>query len=900
MNVQRKYQVIAGSNPAREVFPINDSKVGFSQSKPDDDKVFYERKLKTALKFSNKPKEGITDFDYFYGFESDSTLKCTEFKIQIFKLCGGVFILDWEGIFSLTDGDWDLDQCTFSVKPERNDKYLCLKKNKNQEVNILDVPTIITTTTNLDFNYEFAYCVGFTSACSPAGFGWTLFYQNLNYQYVKDCVTYTINVKVYYREAIVTACIGSSPNPPPGSGWILQTNNCGTSSTSKYVRVPVAGTTPYTSNVIMGWYDFITGQEKLSPYPKTVSVNSTLTPASEDIMFQPTTNNTIYVHSSSPWYKWIFSVLNNPNSTYVWSYDISSTVLMTVTGSGNSCIITPVSNSTGILVVKLTETHGNGHVSIKLFSFNVVTIPLGTNFNSMPGYSRTETCKDNIDIHYCSQPPYLTTPGVCTWTVIGNGTIIGPSTGNSVTVKAGSSGSYTVSASWTLTEGINTITSSYTAIVNIVVMPSITPDFWYIKEVYPTENTDLVNPFNITNDWRWWYGSTVIGTGTNVGYLNTQPWIAPSVGTYCVENRENGVDCSCAAWTKIVPAVSNGTVGFFPPVYWCNGNSLSSSITYNRNRSFKEVVEYVIDQLGCGITDVVSDFFDWNAVGDATGYSPGINYVTGAANKLTNITIAQKSDIINYLSSNKATKGMITLDKLEKIWAWMFNAYWFVDQFGRFRIEHISFFNRTVAYDANALPHKPYNVAKNKWTYSKSKMPKYEVFKCSEMLWTDFIGASIWYDSICVDQESSTNQKERFLDYVTTDLYALYIDPANANKVGFVLMANDKVGTTYSVAMEAGGITGNLIANGHLAWANLHPAYHKHNRVLKQGNMNLAPTIFLTVKPTKQQKDVVFNICCNDIFDPLTQLYKTQIGNGILEEAEETEHGIIKTTLNHE
>lgn len=923
MNRKRKYYILVDSDPAREVFPINDDKIVFTHEKQDDDKVFYERKLKAKLEFCNIPKNGITDYDYFYSYESNSFLRCKEFKMQIYKLCNGEYNLDWQGKFSLNDGDWDSDQCTFSVKPLPDTLYTCLKTNKIKEVNILNVPTIISTTTNLDYNYEFFYCAKIGGPVCPfPGFQtatWTLFYQNLSYPYIKNCVTYGVTLLVYYREAIVTACVGGLPNPPPGSGWLLEQNNCLALSTCKWVRTPVAGIMPFASSCAVGWYNFATGQDELPPFPKFTSIIVSASPASEELEYF---NSTIIGTKSGtggidP--EWYMEVMNNPNSTYSWSLAPGSAINAVVTGTTNEVKIVPFSPflAGGIITIRLTETHGNAFVSVKDYAINYIGIDSSTS-----GYISTqstvlgpsEVCKNATTIQYSipkqptASPSGFFTPTISSivWTVTGGALITAGQGTRTVTITAGTA-PFTVTATYSVTVVDSTFPANnyiFYVVNNRSITVSDLPttdEILTIIHRYPSEPnlTMSVQEKPAATVYNW-YDTTPALMGAGISFFGRNYFaVAPaSIGTHCYMVKET-VNCACSGWTKVSTQIANGTVGYFPPVYWCTGSSLSSAVNYTRNRLFKDVVGYVLDQLGCEVTDVVSDFFEWNPPGDAPGYSTGINYVTGLTNKLANMTMAQKSDIISYLSSNAATKGMITLDKLEKIWAWMFNAYWYIDAFGRFRVEHISFFNRTVAFNTNVLPHRPYNTAKNKWTYNKSKMPKFENFKCSEMMFTDFVGTAIYYDSICVDQDGASNSQERFLDFLTTDLYALYIDPANANKVGFVLMCNDKIGSTYSINQEVGVISGNTIANGHLAWANLHTAYHKYNRVLKTGYMNNVLTTFVTVKPTKEQKDVVIQVCCTDTFDPLLQLYKTEIGNGILGDADESDDGTINMSLNH-
>lgn len=930
MSNQWIHKIIVDANPARRVYPINDKEIIFIRDKQDDEKVFYDRKLKNKFKFANDAKNGVNDFDWFYSYETSAILRCKEFLYKLYRVCNNEEILEWEGKFSLNDGEWDLDQCTFEVKPEPDTIYTCLKNNKNKEVNILDVPNIISTSTNLSYNYEFFYFPTFGGSPTFPGTQtatWTLFYQNLNHSYIKDCTTYNIHLKVYYREATITSCIAGSPNPPPGSGWLLETNNCGTSATCKWVRTPIAGSLPYASSVAIGWYNNLLSQDELPPFPKFKSINVSNVPPSEDLQYLYTTIVGQKQGTGGIDPDWYMEVPNNPNSTYSWSLSPSSTFVAIVTGTTNECKITMNDpfNFTGTVIARLTETHGNAFVSVKDYVINFQNIDSslsGMIISQSTVLGPSAVCKSQTTVQYSipKQPDIAPngffTPSISAivWTVTGGAIITGGQGTRNVTITTPSTtGSFTVKASWTITVVNSSIpahnysfTYENSKTITVSDMPT-TDDILTVVNRYPNEPGLVMSvQEHVSATYNWYSTTASLGAGLSLLGRNFLGFTTPSsIGSHCYFVKET-INCNCSSWIKItgtpIPTpIPYTAMGYFPPIYWCAGSSVSAAVNYTRNRSFKEVIEYVIDELGCDINGVVSDFFEWNPPGDTPGYVPGYNYVTGLPNMLTNMTIAQKSDIISYTSSNAATKGMITLDKLEKIWAWKFNAYWFVDAFGRFRIEHISWFNRTVAYNANANPHAIYNVAKNKYTYNKEKMPKFEVFKDSEMMFTDFVGTPIYYDSICVNQDSANNSKDRFLDFVTTDLYALYLDPAAANKVGFVLMVNDKIGTTYTVASETGAISGNTIVNGHLSWANLHPAYHTYNRVLITGFMNNVLTTFDSAKPTKKQKDVALKICCDDVFDPLVQLYRTELGDGVMDEDEENmKTGIYKMTLNHD
>jgi|GEM_PF-6955772 len=892
MNSEIKY-IVSFAFSTQEVFPINDAEITFTHSLTDETKVFYQKKIKNKFKFSNKASLNITDFDFFKSFELSPTLKCTDFTLTILRKCNDIFVPLWLGEFSLTDAAWDFDQCTVLVTVVEKNIYECIKKNKSIEINILDVPNIITTSANLDFNYEYYYCyqLGFNPLCPLPGFQtatWSLMYNDsVTYKY--QCVNYQLWVRVFYREVSVTACVAGIPQPPIGAGWALEQNNCILNQTAKYVRTavnPVFGT-PFA----LGWWNYINSIQELPPQPVFKNVTVTNTPQSEEFYLKQTQ---VFVVSLPQAYTFYFEVLLNTNSSYVWSLDISSPITAIITGNTNVCNIKTNFNGGGVIKIRLTETHGNGYVSVKIYTVN----QSGSSFNlyNVDIKGQLTGCKNQIITLISTKPPTAVS-GVITmnWTVGSGATIVSGQGTNIVQIQCGTT-NFSAQIITKINEAsIITILSSTVVAITVSDIP-ISPELNNITQVYPNEPQQfrmLSRPGAIYNIYRnsTSFGFAIQGIGFAVFNQN-----APAVGVYCYLFKEK-VNCGCN-YQVIVPTIPNGTIGFLPAVYWCSNQS--NIIVYNRNRTFKEVVEYVVQQLGCNIAGVVSDFFDWNAYGITPGYAPGINYVTGSTNRLTDITIAQKSDIINYLSSNPATKGLITFDKIERILAIAFNAFWYVDVQNILRIEHLSFFNRAVAYDANIAPNNKFNIAKNKYDYDKTKMPKFEKYLFAEMMFTDFLGVPIFYDSLCVDQDSERNKKEYSLDFVTTDLYSLFLDPVSANKVGFVLISNNVLGGVYTALTEVGMLSNTSVTNGHLSWANLHNNYHKHGRVLKQGFMNNILTTFITVRPTKKQKDIIIKICCTDIFDPLVQLYKTELGNGILDEAEENlKTGIIKMSLKH-
>lgn len=97
-----------------EVFPLNfmESLLSDEQEKGE---IFYRRRYSGNLTFTNG--NGDDDFDLLYLVEQVSP--CSKNLLLIEKND----LYYWDGYFSTTDGDWDLDRCEFSVNPLANDDY---------------------------------------------------------------------------------------------------------------------------------------------------------------------------------------------------------------------------------------------------------------------------------------------------------------------------------------------------------------------------------------------------------------------------------------------------------------------------------------------------------------------------------------------------------------------------------------------------------------------------------------------------------------------------------------------------------------------------------------------------------------------------------------------------------
>lgn len=390
--------------------------------------------------------------------------------------------------------------------------------------------------------------------------------------------------------------------------------------------------------------------------------------------------------------------------------------------------------------------------------------------------------------------------------------------------------------------------------------------------------------------------------------------------------------------------------------------------------------------LECGYTNceevLRSDYFDWNATGDTVGYiassipklpltlsrekyplgtlpgptdgpgycnrwiylprTPGINYYTGQTNQLTHLLFMPKSNANNLTAStweepttpdNEENSNAFSFEDIEKIWAIMFQAYWFIDSDGVMRVEHESWFeNNAALYDTTDATNAPRNQANKKYKYKEELAPKKEIFLFSAN--RDKINGrvenyanqnnEILYGSICTNKNNDNNEKTYSLPQVTTDIKALnskndpdiaeFYDNSGINlfvcEFSTVSDIKDDVSMNYKFGLvdatnpsEVLRYSADLTTypNAHIQWGNLIRWYLKSNRVLTQG-VNGSDTITFdaqTIK-TKEQVPVLYQLCCDETFDPRQALVRTSIGDGEIQEAEyDTSTNIIKIKTLH-
>lgn len=324
------------------------------------------------------------------------------------------------------------------------------------------------------------------------------------------------------------------------------------------------------------------------------------------------------------------------------------------------------------------------------------------------------------------------------------------------------------------------------------------------------------------------------------------------------------------------------------PYYVCIDSATQTEI--NRARTLQSATEYIIEESGCDLLGTRSDFFDWNAPGDAPGYVSGENYITGTTSQTDALVILQKSDVIDPNASNPATIGEITFLEMMTALRVMFRCYWDIDDDGYVRIEHWHYWlyqqglDLPVMYDAKVIEPLTY-------THLGDEIPRIERAVFMEAQGRDFVGKDILYSGPCVNTEEV---KEWSPGKITTDVSFIDTDPTSISKDGFVILAADLASGVYQTIVDVGAITGNFTSNAPLSWANLERDFWTWDRYLPTGNMNGADVAFDGYLPNIEQEQVSVTLCCELLtFDP-SETVNTSLGERLDAEAivESVQHDI--------
>ena len=328
-----------------------------------------------------------------------------------------------------------------------------------------------------------------------------------------------------------------------------------------------------------------------------------------------------------------------------------------------------------------------------------------------------------------------------------------------------------------------------------------------------------------------------------------------------------------------------------------NGNV----ITFKNGLRLNDVIKWLAgsydeqEQFGLGFCgyEVVSDFFGINPDNTAPS-NIAYNY---AAQFCHEISIHQITDIKRPNASKPEFIWPFTFKKLLEDLQTMFNVRWVIDSGNILRIEHLSYFDNRNMLDLTHDDFKPFIAGKHKFKYLSEAMPLTETFTFPvQGSQIDFIGRPILYNETCSYNTDAKNESYS-TQILFSDVEDIFLNPDKYPNDGYVLISTDSFSTIKS---DIGELSANEILNGCFSWANLMYNFHRYGRPQRIGNMNNQDEVFLSWEPKREQVELSFPMCCDDLlntFDPKDKV-RTQLGWGIISECQMEDPGLwfqIKT-----
>lgn len=269
------------------------------------------------------------------------------------------------------------------------------------------------------------------------------------------------------------------------------------------------------------------------------------------------------------------------------------------------------------------------------------------------------------------------------------------------------------------------------------------------------------------------------------------------------------------------------------------------------------------------------------------------NPITLEAQALTHF-ITPKSNIIISDYSQPDTKEMITFGNIDNLLK-AANLFWWIDNVGNFRIEHIAYFKNGRSYtfatpfvgvDLTTLLEprtgKYWGYNTNKFRYTKEKMPEQFIFGWMDKQSEYFDGFPIKINSGFVEKGLIPDMK---VQKFSSDLSLAVAFPDNFAVDGFFVMGAEFSGGEWTVPFEefnVGGFTNVLVQNGFWTFYYLHDKFWRHNLPSPDANINNVDITAITTKRGKEQS-LIFPAGVNP--DPM-RLITSGIGNCEIEEME--------------
>jgi len=281
------------------------------------------------------------------------------------------------------------------------------------------------------------------------------------------------------------------------------------------------------------------------------------------------------------------------------------------------------------------------------------------------------------------------------------------------------------------------------------------------------------------------------------------------------------------------------------------------------------------------------------------------NPVTNKPNYLKYILLEHISEAVRPNASNPAEKGIVSLKQLLAELKIMFNAYWHIDEVGKFHIEHISFFPHLsylpvpTTLDLTAPSFKETMRGLNRYDFQQEKLKGIEgiTFSINESSYSseseyyperkqdpsiqDFNGAYMTFADTCSpkDDKGEKIQEIRSVNMFTTDFYGVTFKPDTMPKQGWYLVHVPYYTNMDGIVEGWSPISGKKFKNGCLSPGRLYYDFGRYESsfiagmfssqpdrpkeiLTEQAQITERPLRTKTVKAIKAFAPIELDLCC--------------------------------------
>lgn len=374
-------------------------------------------------------------------------------------------------------------------------------------------------------------------------------------------------------------------------------------------------------------------------------------------------------------------------------------------------------------------------------------------------------------------------------------------------------------------------------------------------------------------------------------------WAVTDIYMREVTYAATGVTPPGPDWVDLSEEVSPGIWKWARPIY---DSSLGTATYTHTNHNLNDT--WILDGSGDTITwqffrcrklvDVLQYFCLLYGQTFASDFFSSVNPLSTLGFPLPRLDwtfIEQISEVGMHFDA--ATRGLLSLRDLLSWIRDTWDAFWYIDPNGDFRIEHRRYFlygesytvPKTVGLDLTALAYADCVRNMNRYKWEKENLYRYEIWQMNSSANLDWTCGKMRYP-----QQSLLEDKEKkFTPGWCSDLLYLYEEKKNLGKDGWVVLMGDYYSSQWAVLEALGAYTGKSYPNMDLApgcinwWK-----YWSEDRLFLtaewdelQLSMAWDSALRMKVQDEIQIPDCAFEIDYN-------KLARTELGDGLIQQGE--------------